>query len=569
MGYSIYELESILSQEQSRNRELKNDLEEIESCVKRNKKTLAELNELIRNRLNDSANLLQDSQNKEIEAIEVQGKIEKLYNNFKSMEVANKKIRELNQKKYYEFKNFRAIRKIVQGLMDNLDLAMVTDKAIYKSVEKEHLMTPNYWLTSVLIAIMAWKNDDKGVATRAIDLAVSLDKKNTAVFLMLFNLRMDRLDASVKWFNCFTECELNGSDQHTFLMLFSLLSDSLEERIDIGDNGRAKIKSYIDSVLNAGREESNYDKKELLKAIIGFYRRMTPKMVVPYPLLQKYCTNFTSLNNAYIYSHENIAILEFLKKAAHVNKNKRNQYIKKYIEELVMKPNKVELDLYNNIEYNELVLEYKGNVEKAKEVFEENLKRKNAPLILEFEIINWIFAKNNSDVDDQCRKNMFYAIKELNLEALTYHTNAYRNININKAPFTINEFSSEVDFNNLAGEKEKIKAYFMNKIDAELKAIKDWPAYLGFGAGLASGIAGVSVNEPGLMAGTAMGAGFGAIQIYSNKNTRQKLYMQAETDITATTEIMEALFKEHQSFVADIKEFDNYVNEIIQLAEGM
>ena len=51
--------------------------------------------------------------------------------------------------------------------MDNLDLNMVNTAIIYKSIEKQHLLTPDFWLTSALIAIMAWKENDKPLADRA------------------------------------------------------------------------------------------------------------------------------------------------------------------------------------------------------------------------------------------------------------------------------------------------------------------------------------------------------------------------------------------------------------------
>ena len=49
---------------------------------------------------------------------------------------------------------------------------------------------------------------------------------------MLFNLRMGRDGAALKWFNTYLECELKGSDQRTFLMLFSLVSKTLADNVD-------------------------------------------------------------------------------------------------------------------------------------------------------------------------------------------------------------------------------------------------------------------------------------------------------------------------------------------------
>ena len=70
-----------------------------------------------------------------------------------------------------------------------------------------------YWLTCVLISSMAWKNNDRELSDRALARAVRLDKKDSAIFYMLFNLRMGRDEAALKWFYTYQECDLKGSDQ--------------------------------------------------------------------------------------------------------------------------------------------------------------------------------------------------------------------------------------------------------------------------------------------------------------------------------------------------------------------
>lgn len=62
-----------------------------------------------------------------------------------------------------------------------------------------------------------WRNDDKELADRAMDRAIKLDKKNSAIFYMLFNLRMGREEAALKWFYTYQECDLKGSDQRALL----------------------------------------------------------------------------------------------------------------------------------------------------------------------------------------------------------------------------------------------------------------------------------------------------------------------------------------------------------------
>jgi len=184
----ISALRARLSQEQSRNRQLRGYLMELGSGVSSAHREMSNYENKVQQTLNESSNRISSSHNNIIRAHEIQMEIDKLYVRFKNMELANKKIRACNNKKYYEFANYTTVRKIVQGMLDNLNVHMISDAVIYKAIEKEHLKTPDYWLTSVLLSIMAWKNDDKPLAERATEISINLDKKNSAIFYMLFNI---------------------------------------------------------------------------------------------------------------------------------------------------------------------------------------------------------------------------------------------------------------------------------------------------------------------------------------------------------------------------------------------
>ena len=140
----LNQLESQLRQAERVNAELRGELSTVERGVSRAHKELEDYNDRIRGTLDNCNGAMTSSHQRVIDAIEVQGEIERMYVRFKQMELANKKIRAANNKKYYDFANYRTVRKIVQGIMDNLDVNMVSDKTITKSVEVQHLQTPDY-----------------------------------------------------------------------------------------------------------------------------------------------------------------------------------------------------------------------------------------------------------------------------------------------------------------------------------------------------------------------------------------------------------------------------------------
>ena len=133
-------LESQLSSARKLNGELSQELKTINKGIANAEKTLEEFCEKVEQSLTESRGKLVSSHQQAADSIRVQVEIDKLYEMNKRIELANKKIRALNNTKYYDFANYRTIRKIVQGIMDNLDLSMVSEGTIYKAPKDPRLL---------------------------------------------------------------------------------------------------------------------------------------------------------------------------------------------------------------------------------------------------------------------------------------------------------------------------------------------------------------------------------------------------------------------------------------------
>ena len=494
-----------------------------------------------------------------IDAIEVQGEIERMYVRFKQMELANKKIRAANNKKYYDFANYRTVRKIVQGMMDNLDVTMVSDKTITKSVEVQHLQTPDYWLTCVLISIMAWKNNDRELSDRALARAVRLDKKDSAIFYMLFNLRMGRDEAALKWFYTYQECDLKGSDQRTFLMLFSLVSKTLADNVD--DSTKNEIFSFIKKVIDSNMKASGYDEADIVGQIRQYIRRMQPSDQLEYSMLRKYCTEFDALSDIMMQAKNNISILEFILQTVNVPAEQRNTFLKGYIDELIATPNQAEKDVYDEIAYNELVIRYEGEVDLAREAFSAEQTKKANDLNLIAEMIDWIYERDVQDVNGQIRLNMFTLTKSLQEQAVDAHVEDYRGRRKVTHQVSIGEYSTEVNFKREDEEYSKVSAFFTQKRDGAVAEIKSWKSYLGFGIGAATAIGAFFVGY-WLFAVALIGIGYGVGVMISNKSQIKHLEQKCAESIKTTSDILQQLFAEFSKYQAELDEYDSYYERI-------
>lgn len=552
-------LEGELRQAQRINSELKGELSTVANGVSHAHSELEGYNDKIRSTLDNCNETMNSSHQRVIDAVALQGDIEKLYVKFKNVELANKKIRAANNKKYYDFANYRTVRKIVQGIMDNLDVQMVSDKTITKSVEVQHLQTPDYWLTCVLISVMAWRNDDRELAERAMTRAINLDKKNSSIFYMLFNLRMSREEAALKWFNTYQECELKGSDQRTFLMLFSLVSKTIADNVD--ERTKNEVSSFIQKVINANMKASGYNEDEIIARIKGYFERMQPADQLEYTFLRKYCGEFDQLTSIMMQAKNNINILEFILRTVNVSAEEKNTFLKNYIDELILSPNQVEKDVYDEIAYNELVIRLEGEVETAKAQFSDEQVKKANELNLVAEMIDWIYEKDSQDVNGQIKLSMFSLTKMLQEKAVASHTESYRAAKKANYQITVGEYSTIVNFKREDEEYQKVNSLYEQKKDEAVSQIKDWTAYIGFGVGAAAAIGSFFVGF-WLLIVTLGGLGYGIYTILTHKSQKKQLEQTCAENIKAVSDILQKLFEEFKQYQKELDEYDSYYEKI-------
>lgn len=565
---SIASLEAELSRERSINNELHRELSTITCGVQQAQNRLERFNSKMCNALDSSFQHLTESQNKMLAALETQAEIEALYVRFKAMELANKRIRDCNNRKYYEFASYTKVRKLVQGVMDNLDVNMASDRVIYKSVEHQQLQTPDYWLTCALISIMAWKNDDKPLADRAMSLALKLDQKSCCIFYMLFNMRMDREEVALKWFRQYQQCDLKGSDQRTFLLLFAMISRCINTSEEVSEAAREEINQFIHRVMDMSMQAEGYSHAEMVGLIMDHWKRSVPSDQLDYPLLRKYSDEAKKYHSVLMRAKANINILETIKQIIHVQPEQRNAFVKEFIDELIAKANTQEQEVYDEIAYNELIIRMEGDVDKAKEIYGKRKVHDIKQMNLIYEMIEWICGADKDDVNNQSRMNMFLLTKGLQREAIDKRTEAYRSVELRHSQVTIGEYSTTMDFENPQGEKQKINQFYAQHRDGILAGIKDWPAYVGFGVAAAAAVGGIAAS-PVLFIGAVGGIGYGLVKLLTNKMGRKQAEENYQEDCRRADQTINDLCAEYKAYLEEFHQYDQYVNEIYAEFDGI
>lgn len=519
--------------------------------------------------LTNSASLIEYS-DQTLQAVAAeQDHIAALYRGFKNVETANKKIRELNNKIYFEFANFRMVRKIVRAFIDNINLEMVKPEIIYKSVEKEHLQSPDFWLSAAMLAIMHWKDDNKDAADRALRQALELDEKQTTLFFMSFYLLLGRDDVALKWFEKYETIENTGRDASFALLLLHATNMREEDQSPLAK----KICSFLHAEFDKSRQMNSWGEAvEYVKNHLVQYNS-SDSFVFNY--LRNYVKDYPVMLNALNMAKDNKAILEFVETVNTATRSKGFIYIEKFISEILDTPDKKERAYTDEIAYNEMIIRCVGDLGKADEEFNKVHDREVAPLNLMSECLNWLFGGSEAQISDVARSNMFLLCKDIIADAVKKYAHEYRSTMRVTHPVAIKDYRTEMNFKNQGLEQQKVESYYRAKKMAQLAAVKNTSivvsiilAVLLFAGGIASMVASFSVGAVllALMGVCLVGSLICVISAIlgniRNKRKRKQIAENNAAALAAAREIIGHLFEEFEQYLAVYNENDNVVMDV-------
>lgn len=557
---SVSEMRHLVNKARRENNELTNELNEIKGGISYAYNSWNNLRNYVNNTMDNGTERIKHSHDSITAAYVMQGEIDKMYVLFKNIELANKRIRECNNKKIYDFANYSAVRKIVIAMLDNIELGLVSDETITKAVEMKHLQLPDYWLTCALLSLMAWKNDDKEFADRALARACKLDRKNSAVFFLVFNLRIGRESAALKWFNYYGSCELTGDDQQTLLMLFTIESDAIKQNCSASFVD--EIKKFINQVVEDNTKSNGYDEDEIVTDIYRYTRRFLPNENIDYPMLSKYCTEKELLNLLINNAKANIELLSFIQKIVNITDKEKKDYLNSFIIEHIEKPNNIELEVEDKIKYNEYIISNQGDVERAKEQFEKYKSHRENSFDIIKEMIDWIYKPGKEDINPMVKLNLFKLTKNLNSKAFQKHIDVYRSAFKYNYYIKFNDYETNADLRNESGECGKFRNFIDEKKKSLISKIKSWPIFACFGVGILAIIGAVATSAYPLLVLTVAGALGGCGILLGNNIKKKRIITDCENEYVKGEYVIKSILADFRDYLEKYSEYDTYADKI-------
>lgn len=539
-------------------------------------------------------------------ALQTQNEIGELYGRLKAMEQANKAIRKCNDRKYYDFAVYRQVRKIVQGMMDDLDFSMISMDVIDKAVQREQLKDPDFWLTSAMLAIVAWNDDDREGAEKALRNAMRLDDRKTAAFFMVFNLRLaseksftpgmsdqrelaalkwlaylagGRLDAAVKPTGAQGGAvsgaqttgassqsskpaptaqqgpALRGSEQSLLLLFVSMMSRALSDKVS--DRTRQIVTNYVNSLIDEDLARHGDTRAQAVGRIADKWQGIAGTQPFPYDAIVSHVPGWKDLSLAMSMARGQQAILEFVDRTLTVPVEQRNLFLKDYIDGIAQEPGKQERDTYDEIRRNELIIECKGDVDEARGRFAKEKAFENAELNIVGDMIDWVYGDRSSEeVNPQMVRNMFVATKPLELEACGLYRDRYTSLVRPVQTVTIDDFTTQMPMQDATPAKQAVGQHYAQLETDAVSRVSNTFAVVLIVLGVALGVGMAFVAPPAILAGVVVAA-LGGITLYMNGRRRAAIHRQFAASTQRAFEQLDGLQSAFAAYLRDFSDADS------------
>lgn len=361
---------------------------------------------------------------------------------------------ELNKK----YGNYDIIRRQISGLLESININLVSKKTLTLETEKILFNAPNYYLSYALIAISAWFSNDKKKANSALNEALKLNAAKTSLLLCFVHLHLKREQTALKWMKKYLESQNPYELDNEFISVIDALTSGVYSK-DITDIIYSHIKKYANNLSS--------DEQLINRCVKRFETFFSKKKVVvndyEYPNLVKFTNNFDNIKKSLVNAKSYYdAYYEFNRMIENV-KNTKSPDLTVLLNNFVNSYEDKELELKKDILKDKLIINNNGNIKKANETFEDsNLAYENKT---DFYTLMTNILLERNDVSKITKKLAASFLKDIIKKGLN-NALASGNEVSGLTTISINEWSgSTMDGSNENELKESLKDYLRKPYD--------------------------------------------------------------------------------------------------------
>ncbi|GAB3838646.1 hypothetical protein [Hymenobacter jeollabukensis] len=279
----------------------------------------------------------------------------------KALQLAETRVGVLSQQLQTEFGYYAEIRRLAVGMLQGVDVGVLSDDTLRASTEEVMIKAPGYWLAPVLVTLAAWIRQDQTTMQRALAEALRRDDYKTTLFLVLVMRRLGRREASLQWLQRYFRHQDPRHLDREFVTLLEGIATGL-----FPPAARQLMQDHLSQWLNQLTEGGGFVEKQRRKW--DEFMEATAGMVGPaaaaYPLLSEHATNWAELNLGYNRTHVHELLRQHfnnITSGAHDFSTSLKTQLDETLSRLVSNFDDEELPLRHEVHLNQLIVRNEGD----------------------------------------------------------------------------------------------------------------------------------------------------------------------------------------------------------------
>jgi len=295
----------------------------------------------------------------------------------KALQLAETRQGNLKQDLQIKFGYYSDVRRMATGILQGVDTGVISDETLKFTTEEVMIKAPGYWLAPALVSLAAWVRNDKNTTEKALTEALKRDDYKTTLFFMMVMRRLTRNDASLKWLERYFMHQNPHNLDREFIIILEAVTTGVFPPA-ARQLMMMNVKNWLDQ-LTQGDTFIDEQKSQW----VNFFEALGPLSDDKYPLLEKFSSNWNSLENSLkeAKTHEilDTHFKSIISSSADFSKSVKIQ-LDEILSLLVTNFDDEELPLQEQVRFNQLIIQMDGDkaaaqaiMDAEKHIFEEQV----------------------------------------------------------------------------------------------------------------------------------------------------------------------------------------------------
>lgn len=280
------------------------------------------------------------------------------------LQKAEMRLIKIRQELETKYGHYAVVRRTTTGILQANDLGIVKKETISAATEELMLTTPGYWLAPCLVALAAWINDNRELSDRALAEGLRRDDEKTSLLFALICRRAGRKQASLKWVQRY----LANQDEENLDRKCIIILDAFASGL-LGADSEGVVSRQLGEWMTYLSEKPGFVEQQRSQWSQAINARREPMDDSEYPYLRKYSKTWPTLKNVMEGARLHANLYNYFESifSQLPSTDALKMQLDEILDSLVTDFDSEELPLRKDENWNQLIVDYKGDVDSAKQ----------------------------------------------------------------------------------------------------------------------------------------------------------------------------------------------------------